>query len=90
MIFGVLVGLKFPDICLTDEENPEKTSPRKLILTGKRARASCVTGAHATACSTAVDNYLILRVAFKNSAFLMDAYTPIMHVGLLRVALKRA
>ena len=55
MIFGDLVGLKFPDICLAGEENPEKTSPRKPILTGDRPRARCVTGAHATACSSAVD-----------------------------------
>ena len=31
MIFGDLVGLKLPDIRLTDEEKPRKTSPRKLI-----------------------------------------------------------
>ena len=28
MTFGYLGGLKLPDICLTGEENPEKTSPR--------------------------------------------------------------
>ena len=27
MIFGDLVVLKFPDICLTGEEKPQKTSP---------------------------------------------------------------
>ena len=48
-------GLKFPDICLTDEENPEKTSPRKPAPTGDRTRVRCVTSAHATTCSTAVD-----------------------------------
>ena len=31
MIFGNLVGLKLPDICLKGEENPEITSPRKLV-----------------------------------------------------------
>ena len=36
-------------------KNPEKTSPRKLARTGDQTRARCVTGAHATACSTAVD-----------------------------------
>ena len=56
MIFGELVGLTFPDICLTCEENPEKTSPRKFVPTGNRTRSSCVTGAHATACSTAMDS----------------------------------
>ena len=33
-------------------KNPEKTSPRKLVPTGDRTRARCVTSAHAT---TAVD-----------------------------------
>ena len=55
MIFLDLVGLKLPDICLTGKENPEKTSPRKLVPTGDRTRTRCVTSAHATACSTAVD-----------------------------------
>ena len=36
MIFGDLGGLKLPDICLTGEENPEKTSPRKLVPAGDR------------------------------------------------------
>ena len=40
MIFGVLGGLKLPDICLTGEEKPEKTSPRKLVPTGDRTQAS--------------------------------------------------
>ena len=34
MILGDLVGLKLPDIRFTGEENPEKTSPRKLVPTG--------------------------------------------------------
>ena len=55
MIFGDLVGLKLPDIRLTGEEKPRKTSPRKLVPTGDRIRARCVTSAHATTCSTAVD-----------------------------------
>ena len=55
MMFGVLVGLKFPDICLTGEETPEKTSLRKPVPTEDRTRARCVTGAHATAFSTSVD-----------------------------------
>ena len=41
----------FPCNCeptFTGEENPEKTSPRKLVPTGDRTRARCVTGAHAT------------------------------------------
>ena len=52
MIFGDLVGLKLPDICRTGEENPEKTSPRKIVPTGDRTRARCETGAHATDCPT--------------------------------------
>ena len=36
-------------------KTPKKTSPRKLIPTGDRTRARCVTGAYVTACSTAVD-----------------------------------
>ena len=32
-----------------------KTSPRKLVPNGDRTRARCVTGAHSTACPTAVD-----------------------------------
>ena len=40
MIFGDLVGLKLPDICLTGEEKPrKKKSPRKLVSTGNRTRA---------------------------------------------------
>ena len=58
MIFGDLVGLKLPDICLTGEENPDKTLPRKPVPTGDRTRARCVTSAHATTCSTAVDQSL--------------------------------
>ena len=49
MIFGDLGDLKLPDIRLTGEENPEKTSPRKLVPTGDRTQACCVTGALATA-----------------------------------------
>ena len=48
MIFGDLVGLNLPDIRLTGEEKPRKTSPRKLVPTGDRTRARCVTSAHAT------------------------------------------
>ena len=58
MIFGDRGGLKLPDICLTGEEKPRKTSPRKLVPTGDRTRARCVTSAHATTCSTAVDPYV--------------------------------
>ena len=68
MIFGDLGGLKLPDICLTGEEKPRKTSPRKLVPTGQRTRAACVRGAHATAWPTAVDAtwnlfYLAIRMS---------------------------
>ena len=43
MIFGDLVGL---ELCLKGEENPGKASPRKLVPTGDRTRARCVTGAY--------------------------------------------
>ena len=56
MIFGDLGDLKLPDICLTGEEKPGKTSPRKLVLIGDRTQACCMTGMHATACPTVVDN----------------------------------
>ena len=54
MMFGDIVGLELPDIRLTGEENPEKTSPRKLVPTGNRTQARCMASAHATTCSTAV------------------------------------
>ena len=59
MIFGDLVGLKLSDIRLTGEEKPRKTSPRKLVPTGDRTRARCVTSAHASICSTAVDPFIV-------------------------------
>ena len=41
MIFGDLGSLNLPDICLTGEEKPQKTtSPRKLVPTGDRTRPS--------------------------------------------------
>ena len=55
MIFGDLVDLKFPDICLRGEENPEKTSSRKPFPTGDQTQACCLTGARTIAYSTAMD-----------------------------------
>ena len=55
MIFGDLVSLKLPDIRLTGEEKPRKTSPRKLAPTGDRTQAHCMTSVHAATCSTVVD-----------------------------------
>ena len=47
MIFGDSGSLKLPDICLTGEEKPQKTSSRNLVPTGDRTWARCVTGTHA-------------------------------------------
>ena len=55
MIFGDLGGLKLPDICLTGEETPRKNFTQETCPDGDRTRARCVTGAHATAWPTAVD-----------------------------------
>ena len=49
-------GCKHPSICLTGEEKPRKTSPRKHVPTWDRTQARWVIGTHATACSTAVDD----------------------------------
>ena len=55
MIFGEVGGLMLPNICLTGEEKPWKTSLRKLVPTGDWTRACYMTDAHATAWSTVVD-----------------------------------
>ena len=60
MIFGDLGGLKLSDICLTGEENPEKPHPGN--LSRDRTRTRCVTSAHATTCSTAVDKLNLREV----------------------------
>ena len=58
MIFGDLGGLKFPDICLIGEEKPRKNLTQETCPDRDRTRARCVTSAHATTCSTAVDIYI--------------------------------
>ena len=83
MIFGDLVGLKLPDIRLTGEEKPRKTSPRKLVLTGDRTRAHCVTSAHATTCSTAVDSTkgaTRLNVPIRQTNRYQQYYVPSQHI----------
>ena len=55
MINRDLVGLKFLIFVLQVSKNPEKTTPRKPVSTGDWTRVRCVTGAHATACSTAAN-----------------------------------
>ena len=55
MIFGDLGGLKLPDICLTGEEKPRKSLTQETCPDRGSNPARCVTVAHVTACSTAVD-----------------------------------
>ena len=45
-------------------KTPEKTTPRKLVPSGDRTLTRCVTGEHATACSTAVD--IIIKLQSEN------------------------
>ena len=47
-------------------KTPEKASLRKPVPTGDRTRARCVTRAHATTCSTAVDGFIIIIYINKN------------------------
>ena len=54
MVLGDLTGLTIPEICLKGEEKTPKNLTQELVPTGDRARARCTTGAHTTACSTAV------------------------------------
>ena len=53
MTFGDQEGLKLPDICLISEEKPRKNLTQETCPD----RARCVTGAHATTLSTAVDDF---------------------------------
>ena len=67
MIFGDVVGLKLRDISLIGEGKPrKKTSPRKLLPPGDLIRARRVTGAHAIACSTEVDRWMIQKYELRN------------------------
>ena len=59
MIFGDVVGLKFPDTCLAGNE---KTVLRKSVPTGDRTRTRCVTGAQA-----GVDRNLHIKINLKIS-----------------------
>ena len=70
MISVDLGGLKLPKFVSGEEKPPKKPSPRKLVPTRDRTRARCVTGAHATACHTAVDT-LFFSVSY---IFLMFKY----------------
>ena len=70
IIFGDLMGLKLPDVSLTCEEKPQKTLPRKLVPSGDRTRTHCMTGMHATTCSTAVD----IRPHFPGHVLIFKSY----------------
>ena len=59
MIFGDLVDHAVRG------KTPKKTSPRKLVPSEDRIRARCVTGAHATASSTAVDPQYIFPEKYR-------------------------
>ena len=52
---GTFWARSFLTFVVQVSKNPEKTSAGKLVLTGDRTWARCVSGARATACSTAVD-----------------------------------
>ena len=58
MLLGDLMGLKHPDIRLTSEEKLRKKLNQETCPDRDRTRARCVTGAHDTTCSTAVDGIL--------------------------------
>ena len=59
MIFGDLGDIKLPNICLTDEEKPRKNLTQETCPDRGSNPARYVTGAHATACPTAVDLLLV-------------------------------
>ena len=71
MIFGDLGALSFLTFVLQVRKNPEKTSPRKFVPTEDRTRARCVTGAHATACPTAVDSLHFGRAVLSTHIFIV-------------------
>ena len=65
MIFGDLVGLKFPDICLTGEEKPrenltQKTCPDRESKPGPlRDRRACYCLSHSGGCRTLYSNKIV-------------------------------
>ena len=66
-VFGDLVGLKLPDICLTGEKKSRKNLAQETCPYPGWTRVRCVTGAHPTACSTVVDQILTLNMEIWNS-----------------------
>ena len=55
MIFGDLVGLKFPDICLTGDEKPRKHLTQETCLDRGSNPGPLRDKCASTTCSTAVD-----------------------------------
>ena len=71
MIFGDLGGPKVSwHLSYRWGKTPKKTSPTKPVPTGDRTRARCVTSAHASTCSTAVD----LDCTFSTKLLLSSLY----------------
>ena len=72
MIFAIMIAnyirgwldLSFPDICLTVEENPRKTSTTKADPTEDRTRARYVRGNHVKPLATAVVYSLGIFILF--------------------------
>ena len=63
MIFGDFLDLTLP-ICLTGEEKPRKNLIQETCPDRASNRARCLTDAHATAFSTAVNNCNVMRRKF--------------------------
>ena len=87
MIFGDLGGIKLPDICLTGDEKPRKTSPRKRPDWGTKP-ARCVIGAHATVLPTGMDRFLqvneLLGYLAEEARFRVELFCcTTMHVRIL-------
>ena len=76
MIFEGLVGLKLSDICLTGEEKSRGSLAQETCPDRGSNRVRCVSGAHATACSTAVDKYIHIYIHYINYiTIIMDDIT---------------
>ena len=74
-MFGDLVGLKLPDIRLTGEENPQKTSHRKFVLTGNRTRVLCVASD-----PDGTDIYPLWWISVKSGGS-SQIHSPHLHIG---------
>ena len=57
-------------------KTPKKTAPRKPVPTGDRTQVRCVTSAHATACSTAMDTSLHIVTLNPKPRYVALWYTP--------------